>query len=241
MPVGPVIDGVALPDVPLEVVRVGKHNKVPAIAGVNHDEGTAFVMALKALVPNVPVIPTEKSVEDTIYYVLQDEAAYVYGEENLGFELAAEMVRDIIFHCPTMALAEALSDQGVDSYVYGFEMNPLFPKMIANINTGDIPGMNFGNFTSFSDKPVSKKNPDVFELYMGHPPRRRGDAYHKVSDKFSCMWANMASGGSPLDGGAVCPAEPDLAEWGEYMGSDENPLGQYLHIGKKTTDSVVPR
>ncbi|KAF4746945.1 hypothetical protein FOZ62_030465 [Perkinsus olseni] len=267
MPVGPVVDGVALPDVPLEVVRAGKHNKVPTIAGVNHDEGTAFVLALKALVPNVPVIPTEKSVEDTIYYVLQDEAAVkeamqlypvdeyasVYGEENLGFELAAEMIRDVIFHCPTMALAEALSDQGGDSYVYGFEMNPLFPKMIANINTGDIPGMNFGNFTvnqigtfhsaeipfvfkSFSDKPVSKKNPDLFDLYMGHPPRRRGDAYHEVSDKFSCMWANMASGGSPLDGGAVCPADPDLVEWGEYMGSDENPLGQYLHIGKKTTE-----
>ncbi|KAF4661741.1 hypothetical protein FOL46_005618 [Perkinsus olseni] len=124
MPVGPVIDGVALPDVPLEVVRAGKHNKVPTIAGVNHDEGTAFVLALKALVPNVPVIPTEKSVEDTIYYVLQDEAAVkeamqlypvdeyasVYGKENLGFELAAEMIRDVIFHCPTMALAEALSD-----------------------------------------------------------------------------------------------------------------------------------
>ncbi|KAF4687603.1 hypothetical protein FOZ60_003767 [Perkinsus olseni] len=245
MPVGPVVDGVALPDVPLEVVRAGKHNKVPTIAGVNHDEGTAFVLALKALVPNVPVIPTEKSVEDTIYYVLQDEAAVkeamqlypvdeyasVYGEENLGFELAAEMIRDVIFHCPTMALAEALSDQGGDSYVYGFEMNPLFPKMIANINTGDIPGMNFGNFTVKPDWhfPLCRNSLRFQEL-------QRGDAYHEVSDKFSCMWANMASGGSPLDGGAVCPADPDLVEWGEYMGSDENPLGQYLHIGKKTTE-----
>ncbi|EEQ98535.1 Acetylcholinesterase precursor, putative [Perkinsus marinus ATCC 50983] len=269
MPVGPVIDGVALPDVPLEVVRAGKHNKVPTIAGVNHDEGTGFVLTLKALVPNVPLLPTEESVEDTIYYVLQDENAVqeamglyhpdnfalLYGEENLGFELASQMIRDAIFHCPTMALAKALSDQGGDSYVYGFDMNPLFPKRVGNINTGNIPGMSFGNFSvtqigtfhsaeipfvfkSFTDKPVSVKNPDMYDLYMGHPPRSRGDAYHNVSDQFSCMWANMAESASPVDGDAVCPAEPSLTRWGKYMESDESPLGQYLHIGK---DSIEMR
>ncbi|KAF4652905.1 hypothetical protein FOL47_010804 [Perkinsus chesapeaki] len=262
MPVGPIIDGVALPDVPLEVVRSGKHNNVSTIAGVNHDEGSGFVLMLKSLVPDVPAIPTEESVRSTIQYMLQDEEATeeamklyppenfasVYGEDNIGFELAAVMIRDAIFHCPTMALAEALTKQGGSSYMYGFQMNPLFPKMVANINTGDIPGLNFGNFTvnqigtfhsaeipfvfkSFSDKAVSLKSPNMYDLYMGHPPRKPGDSYHVVSDKFSCMWANMASGASPVDGGATCPAKPDLTEWGQYLGNSENPLGQYLHIG----------
>eukprot|EP00463_Aulacantha_scolymantha_P001410 TRINITY_DN2020_c0_g1_i1.p1 TRINITY_DN2020_c0_g1~~TRINITY_DN2020_c0_g1_i1.p1 ORF type:complete len:229 (+),score=18.26 TRINITY_DN2020_c0_g1_i1:446-1132(+) len=46
----PVIDGVALPDLPLSLLEKGTFNQVPLIIGTNHDEGSAFVLAAPLVV-----------------------------------------------------------------------------------------------------------------------------------------------------------------------------------------------
>ncbi|KAF4652904.1 hypothetical protein FOL47_010803 [Perkinsus chesapeaki] len=263
MPVGPCIDGSILLDTPLNVVKAGKHNKVPTIVGVNRDEGTGFVAALSGVMPGIPKQPTLSDVRKILFYVLQNETAIdealgqyaldnyddVYGEVNQGFELASEMIRDAIFHCPSRAFAKALSEQGDDAYVYLFNMNPIFPKWIQEINTGDQPMFGFGNFTPeqmgtfhsaeipfvfkrFEERSMSLLEINMYQAYMGHPPREPGDAFHGVSDKMSCMWANMAYSGKPVGGDAVCPPNPELPDWGTYMANSSNPLGQYLHLGR---------
>lgn len=263
MPVGPCIDGSILLDTPLNVVKAGKHNKVPTSVGVNRDEGTGFVAGMSGVMPNMPKQPTMGDVRTILFYVLQDDTAVdealeryalnnyddVYGEVNQGFELASEMIRDAVFHCPSRALAKALSEQGGDAYMYLFNMNPIFPKWIKDINTGNKPLFGFGNFTPeqmgtfhsseipfvfkrFEQRSMSLLDVDMYQAYMGHPPRVPGDSYHQVSDQISCMWANMAYSGMPVGGQAVCPSNPQLPEWGPYMANASSPLGQYLHLGR---------
>ncbi|EER07696.1 Acetylcholinesterase 1 precursor, putative [Perkinsus marinus ATCC 50983] len=263
MPVGPCIDGKILPDVPLNMVKKGDFNKVPTIVGTNRDEGTAFVAGLSGVVPGVPRQPDMDDVRTLLFYMLQSEeavdealAAYpvadyttTYGTESQGFELASEMIRDAIFHCPSQELAQAISDNGGDAYMYLFNMDPIFPKWVDKINTGNRPMFGFGNFTPeqmgtfhsseipfvfkrFEDHGVTVKEPNMYEVYMGHPPRQPGDVYHQVSDKMSCMWASMAASGKPVGGDVVCPPQPHLPNWGTYMANSKNSLGQYLHLGR---------
>ncbi|EER06522.1 hypothetical protein Pmar_PMAR001476 [Perkinsus marinus ATCC 50983] len=87
-------------------------------------------------------------------------------------------------------------------------------------------------FKRFEDHGVTVKEPNMYEVYMGHPPRQPGDVYHQVSDKMSCMWASMAASGKPVGGDVVCPPQPHLPDWGTYMANSKNSLGQYLHLGR---------
>ncbi|KAF4656957.1 hypothetical protein FOL47_008663, partial [Perkinsus chesapeaki] len=57
-PVGPVIDGSTLPDVPLALVQKGDFNKVPLIVGGNRDEGTAYAWYLPRFIQGAPPSPT---------------------------------------------------------------------------------------------------------------------------------------------------------------------------------------
>jgi len=48
---GCTIDGVSLPDVPLNIIASGNYNNVPAIMGTNNDEGTIFVPTMPLIIP----------------------------------------------------------------------------------------------------------------------------------------------------------------------------------------------
>ncbi len=64
MPWGPTIDGsnVGLLDLPLNLLKKGKFNKVPVIFGTNKNEGSLFVFLLSMVVPGSQFPPSEANI-----------------------------------------------------------------------------------------------------------------------------------------------------------------------------------
>ncbi|EER16104.1 Carboxylesterase 3 precursor, putative [Perkinsus marinus ATCC 50983] len=141
MPVGPIIDGTALPDNPLRMVENGLHNDVPVILGVNKNEGSMFGLMLPKLIPGLNMPLAEDGVRKAIYHFVQNETAVeellelyhferyssVFGSANGPFEQVFYLIRDIMFHCSARRLADALVDKGKSPiWMYSFDMPNLF-------------------------------------------------------------------------------------------------------------------
>ncbi|KAF4648754.1 hypothetical protein FOZ61_002255, partial [Perkinsus olseni] len=238
MPVGPIVDGTALPDIPLRVVESGDHNDVPLIIGLNKNEGSIFAFILPNVIPDLKMPLTEQGVRRATNYFLQNETAAkeleklypmaryssVYGTSNSPFEQVFYLIRDAIFHCSARRLANALRTGGKSStWMYsfdkpdlfgtwdGFKLGAFFPAY-GNLTLGQL-----GTFHSaevpfvlkeFKNGPMNFSSfsvPSIISLYMAHPPRQPGDAFHRISDAFSCMWTHMASHGSPTGPQQHCP------------------------------------
>ncbi|KAF4660167.1 hypothetical protein FOL47_007275 [Perkinsus chesapeaki] len=270
MPVGPIVDGTALPDVPLHVIKKGMHNDVPLILGLNRNEGSMFGFMLADLVPGLTLPPRAKDSLDASEYFLQnstaaqeltaslyppDEYSTVYGEDNTYFEQIFYVIRDAMFHCSMRRLATALAESGRRSHTWmysfdkpdiygtwsGFRLGKFLPAFgnltlaeLGTVHGSEVPFV----FKQFMEGPANLTSfgkATFFSLFTAHPPRQPGDAFHKVSDAFSCMWASMAASGAPTDLNTSCLLiNGSLPSWLPYNSSfngSSEPEGVYMHIG----------
>ncbi|KAF4660774.1 hypothetical protein FOL46_005991 [Perkinsus olseni] len=269
MPVGPIVDGTALPDIPLRVVENGNHNDVPLIIGLNKNEGSLFAFIIPDMIPDLEVPLTEQDVRKAVNYFLQNETASqgleklysfgryssVYGPDNGPFEQVAYQIRDAFFHCSGRRLADALRSKARSpSWMYSFDKSDLFGALselklgafvaaygnvtldeLGTFHSAELPFV----FKKFGEGPanLSPSVSSIVSLYMAHPPRQPGDAFHRISDAFSCMWSHMASHGSPTSPQQHCPGLPDggIPPWLPYNSSLDGSQAQgvYMHIGDK--------
>ena len=166
----------------------GRFNRVPLLAGTNHDEGRLFISVAS---------PTGKPVTLIQYWggtglltgalksrrVLTEYPFRTYGTPALAF---STMFTDAVFSCPAETMNTAVS-----SFVpvYAFEFHD--PKAVTKLTVpADLPGL--GSFHSSSlvyafQSPIAGlADPAQFDA-----------AQAKLSDAFSQAWANFARNGNP--------------------------------------------
>ncbi len=120
---GPVIDGVVLPDVPMDLIASGRHAGVPLVVGANRDEtGSEAVVivteaqyraAVLALVNGNPVLAAA---------ILNAYPVSQYGSPRLAF---TALTSDANFICPARRIARAATQgQAAPVYRYFFTHPP---------------------------------------------------------------------------------------------------------------------
>ena len=190
----PVYGTDVLPQTLQDAYRSGQFNRVPVLAGTNHDEGRLFVQVAS---------PQGKPVSAVLYWggtgllvgalktqsVLAQYPYRNYGTPALAF---ATMFTDGVFSCPAQAVDTALS-QYVP--VYAFEFND--PNAVTSqTSPADLPGL--GSFHSSSlvyafQTPVAGiADPAMFSA-----------AQARLSDTFSAAWATFAATGNPTPAGGA--------------------------------------
>ncbi|THF87230.1 carboxylesterase family protein [Deinococcus sp. KSM4-11] len=172
----------------------GKFNRVPVMAGTNHDEGRLFV----------PVASPDGSPVSLVKYwasagllvgtpraqrVLLQYPFRRYGTPALAF---ATMFTDGVFSCPAIRVDNALS-----KYVplYAYEFND--PQAVSVIKSpSDLPGL--GSYHS-SSLVYAFQTPLAGVADSGaFSPAQRA-----LSDAFSGAWANFVKTGTPNASGAT--------------------------------------
>ena len=183
----------------------GKFNRVPVLAGTNHDEGRLFVSV---------VSPDGKPVKAVQYWggtgllvgigntrkVLLQYPFRSYGTPALAF---ATMFTDGVFSCPAERLDLALSKFVP---VYAFEFND--PQAATSLKApADLPGL--GSFHS---------SILVYAFQSAIPgiaaPIMFSSAQTKLSDDFSGAWAAFVTKGDPQMAGAPGWAKFDSSRGG---------------------------
>jgi para-nitrobenzyl esterase len=202
----------------------GKFNRVPVLAGTNHDEGRLFVSV---------VSPHGKPVTALQYWggtgllvgvtntrkVLLQYPFRTYGTPALAF---ATMFTDGVFSCPAERIDRALSKYVP---VYAFEFND--PHAATSLKApADLPGL--GSFHSSSL---------VYAFQTAIPgiavPSMFSAAQRRLSDEFSGAWAAFVATGNPRAAGA--PGWPTFGsssggiEEFNLTGMQENPAYSMQH------------
>ena len=117
---GPVVDGVEIPDQPRELYRRGLFSRVPAIIGVNGDEGWTFVD--RSFPGGLDVIQYERTVRTEFG---MDATAvlnlYPAGLFSTPKDALARVTADVEFVCEARRVARALDHDGAPVYLYSFE------------------------------------------------------------------------------------------------------------------------
>lgn len=236
----PVIDGVVLKDSPYNLMKKGiiAPGLRSIVIGTTKDEGSIFTTQLVNIVrPSISFPPTESEMSRTLNYILHnDEAIALLLREDYprylasfsnepadrqhqfrvgDFQFISNMIRNFMFACPAVSLAELTTNLGIETYLYDFGLNfwpeetRIFPigKLIASL--GNMTVDDLGAFHS-SDVPfvfrhffnrnitvndISAETP--YAIYMAPAFTKPGDFKHQVSDKMTCLWANTAKCGSP--------------------------------------------
>ncbi len=214
----PVYESGALPLQLKAAFSQGKFNRVPVLAGTNHDEGRLFVSVIS---------PNGKPVTAVQYWggtgllvgaantrkVLLQYPFRKIGTPALAF---ATMFTDGVFSCP----AERM-DRELSRYVpvYAFEFND--PQAVTSLKAPtDLPGL--GSFHASSL---------VYVFQTAIPgiaaPAMFSSAQRKLSDEFSGAWAGFVTRGDPQAPGApgwtqFAPSRGGVQEF-SLTGVSDNP------------------
>ena len=208
----PVVDGVELTDVPLNLLRQGKVNQVPVLLGTNHDEGTEFVK------------PKESKMTLQLYKEFLNKtfgpklAPEVFSEYPLSkykspWRAAVDALGDEAMSCPARLTARYLSDANLPVFLYFFvhELNWLkidskagkglgvfhgselifvFEKSVAFLGKGESAlGRSFGEWwISFATNgaPVSKTSGATWSAYT-----RSSDSHMEIDVSKSMMKSGL--------------------------------------------------
>jgi para-nitrobenzyl esterase len=126
MPWGPAIDKTpyGLLDVPMNLIRAGRHSHVPVILGTNANEGNMFIPGLPVLVPGAWFPLNEARVKLALQHFFNDtttdQVVQLYYESAADWEsVTALILRDFFFACPARRVAASLSTS-VPVHLYHF-------------------------------------------------------------------------------------------------------------------------
>ncbi len=140
----PVIDGYVLPQRPLQAFRSGQFNRVPAIVGSNHDEGTGLVWPIEAALGGALTATGYTEQVDTYYGTSAPAvlAEYPLSAYPSPIQALAAAETDSTFACPA-----ALKRRALSRYVpvFGYELAE--PNAAQGPQLGPVePGLTYGAY-----------------------------------------------------------------------------------------------
>ncbi len=172
---GPVIDGVVLPDHPLELIKQGKQHGVPVIIGSNAQETSRMVQPVSTQTEYASAVRAQYGVTVGDQLLTQ----YPASRFNSPREALVTLTTDATWTCPMRRLARALSvTQAAPVYRYFFTWRSPGPvgALIGATHGLEIPFV-FRSFGALSFTPGT------------------GDL--ALSDTMQGAWSSLASTGTP--------------------------------------------
>jgi para-nitrobenzyl esterase len=179
----PVIDGIVLPQAPIDALTQDTATPVPAITGSNLEEWRLFAsmgrhfpkMDESQMLRKVQAfIPAEhaSSIID-----LYRKARFARGESTLPLDLTAAVLTDLMFRIPGLQVVEALKERGVPVYNYLFNWkSPAMGGLLGACHVLEI-GFVFGTHNG---------------SFCGSGPEADG-----LSRKMQDAWTSFARNGDP--------------------------------------------
>lgn len=171
----PVIDGVTIPESPVDLFEQGAFNKVPVLVGSNKDEGTLFLSATLWGM-------TETTYQQMVVGMLGMEngqaalALYPASQYAMPGAAFAEMLGDAVFTCPTRETARAVTAKHKAAYLYSFKRTPSFTPspLWGAFHSAEIPFV-FGTVSPFG--PLTAEETVLSDAMIGYWTRfaKRGN------------------------------------------------------------------
>jgi para-nitrobenzyl esterase len=187
LPFLPVVDGVLLPQHPLEAVADGAASGIDLLIGTNRDELTLFGLgnpALMALDADGVTRWVGNAVPDMSALEVMDayrSAREARGESIEPNALWVAIGTDVVFRWPSLQLAAAQSARGAHAYVYLFDWeSPAFGGILGSCHALELPFV-FG----------AVRLPAV-QVFSGEGP-----AVDALSAQMQTAWLSFAKTGDP--------------------------------------------
>lgn len=182
----PHVDGVVIPQSPLDTIRSKGARNVPLIIGSNLDEGTLFGLLLPQSVDPAAVVhaigpsaPDPQAVVDAVV------------AQALGRPLLVDLMTDAVFRIPSLRAADAQAEAGVPVWVYLFTWpTPVFGGVLGATHALELP---------FVWDMLTDTN---WQFLVG------ADAPTELAGAMRDAWINFARTGDPNGG--------DLPAWPTY-------------------------
>lgn len=191
------IDGTALPDLPISIIRKGKFNNVPLLIGTNHDEGTILVPVFPILVRDFHFPIDAESYDLALMHFFDDDKLTVnkikkaYPNASHDYWTAcSEFTRDYLFTCATRRLVKSITQttQSVWRYEFTYDKGWFYNLTIGDFHASELLM--------------------VFDNYIILHPSHDDDQMAKT---FHLYWTNMIKYGSPnIPSGIIPPEKPDI-------------------------------
>jgi para-nitrobenzyl esterase len=203
-------DGYFLNATPLSLIRAGKFNAVPFLAGTNHDEADALVFFIPELRKAKPdqyrsILQTKLSLSDSE----TDKLLALYPLNHFGNQpkkAFGKILSDAAMTCPTYLGLAAVAAQQPGAFYYRFDYNQTrFGKHLGALHSFEIPFV-FNQMDWGFNKNLYK--------------RKDLPAARELSKTMMGYWTSFAKTGNPNGSGR--PQWPEL--------KPENPQVQVLDL-----------
>ncbi len=170
---GPVVDGKIVPEIPMKLMKEGRFNHVPIIAGTNADEATLFTSAIP-----VPGPLAYRMIVRSVFNNFADSVLGVFPPEYAGTpkQTFNKVTTLATFTSPTRSWLRAAANLESDVYLYHFTR---VPELSGKPDLGATHGIEI---------------PYVF-AYTGMIKPTATD--RKLSDQIQQYWINFARNGNP--------------------------------------------
>ena len=221
VPVGPVVDGIELTESPLETLKK-TNVTIPFIIGATQHEGSAFAAGLEKIIKLNKFPPeTANDTISIIQKIIRSNDSLVaqrlvdlynmdeylsdspYSRKVAAFRLLRDGISDAMFLCPLREIARNQKN----ARVYLFSVSQLYGWTAAVPILKGMPiremgafhnaelGLLFKDFKSITQAAIKL----IVNLDIGNFVRSLYTAgsnnfykYHKLSDKLSCSWSQLA-------------------------------------------------
>ncbi|MFT4412275.1 carboxylesterase/lipase family protein [Fredinandcohnia humi] len=191
MSLGPVIDGISLPQHPEEAIAKGAAKDISILIGTNKDEYTLFTV-FDPDWKDVDEAKVTSNFEKTFGPLTPVISAHFSKNEPLSQKLFTKLVTMSVFTYPALRLAEHQANQGAPVWMYRFDWeSPVFEGTLKSTHALEIP---------FVWNTLTK--PKIENLTGASPDRQL------VSNQMHQAWINFAKTGNPNTF--------DLPEWPTY-------------------------
>ena len=187
---GPVVDGVSLPQPPLQTIAAGGASGVDLMIGTNHDEIRLWTLAvpLLARLPLTvlaPRIPTVQGAINATSLASNPAVAASYSSRMPGAtvgDVSMAVLTDAIFRVPSIRVAEAQSARRQNTWMYMFSWPSPTVAGARACHAIELPFV-FGNFKGQVAKLVGTQAPQA------------------LSNTIQDAWAAFARTGNPNTSG----------------------------------------
>ena len=215
MPWWPTIDGVTLPQTPIELARIGKLHDVPTVIGTVHDEGTIFVPLVPFAINggDFPVVfpLTEEGYTRTLNHffneTLSDNVKMFYGTGMSPTKRADTVLRDALFACPARAILRAITENPS-------RKSPAWTYQFDHVINTDM-------YRFFGDYHTSE-----ITYVFDHPRDNWNASDTEMARVMSSFWTSLARDQRPSC--TNCP------EWTPYSFDAATDTDSYMRFGQGT-------
>lgn len=202
----PVEDGKYIPGDPLSLLKQGKHNKVPVIAGTVENEASYFDASIPT---NVGEFAYRLLVMGWLGADMAPFAFSLWPPSPLPRDSLTQLLADYVFTCATRRVLNSLASSG-NSPVYGYRFSHV-PECSKNVASGGYRGAFHGV--------------DILFMFRNPPAEcTLTDDEIQLSNSMVSMWANHAISGNP---NSPLGTEKKIV-WRQFEGEDESDI--YLNI-----------